>query len=45
LCSSCHTMAVGFANGKVVLAGMTRAAGRGVVNHSDVKDQACITMM
>ncbi len=34
-----------FANGKVVLASMARYAGKAAVNHSDVKDQACITMM
>ncbi len=38
-------LAVAYTNGKVVLAGMSRASGRGVVNHSDVKDQACVTMM
>jgi hypothetical protein len=34
-----------FANGKVVLASMTRDVGKAAVNHSDVKDSACITMM
>ncbi len=37
--------AVGFTNGKVVLAGMSVATGRGVVNHSDVKDAARITLL
>ena len=38
-------LAVGFENGKVVLAGVARVAGRGAVNHADVKDKACITLM
>jgi hypothetical protein len=40
-----RTLAVGFANGKVILAGISRAESRGVVNHADVKDQACITVL
>jgi hypothetical protein len=37
-------LAVGFANGKVILAGISRASSRGVVNHADIKDQASIIM-
>jgi hypothetical protein len=40
-----HPFAVGFDNGKVVLARITRSSGKGVVNHSDIKDQACIVLM
>jgi hypothetical protein len=39
-----RTLAVGFSNGKVILAGISRASSRGLVNHADVKDQASIIM-
>ncbi len=38
-------MAVAYNNGKVVLAAMSRASVKSAVNHSDIKDHACITMM